>query len=153
MRFHSTEGNSSTRSSALPGSAIARYPRPSMAENPPGWGTGVQPERVLALEERGHRLPGCRTLLVQLRRPAPIRPRDLDVATGKRMSAIQPDVIYALLNWQASFVRPSWRNQVFLRLALQRRTSSVWSTAAGGVNDLLRARTASSPHLRRCSSG
>jgi hypothetical protein len=68
---------------------------------------GFNPERILAFEERGHKLYG-----LWLPKPEPwdsvgpypfgtIEDLPYDRRWVERVRAIQPDVIYALLNWQA----------------------------------------------------
>ncbi len=113
LRFHTTKGNYIDE--------VVRYSRFRDRADTPAAPDGLKilllgelaynPERVLALEERGHRLYG-------LWMPAPywynsVGPlpfghvQDLP-RTGwqEAISDIRPDVIYALLNWQAvPFVR------------------------------------------------
>ncbi|HEX2281411.1 MAG TPA: glycosyltransferase family A protein [Thermomicrobiales bacterium] len=108
MRFHSTEGNFIDE-----GERFARYrerPDTPMANG----GLKIllvgelayNPERVLALEERGHRLFGLwmpNPYWYNYVGPLPFgHVQDLDPATWQDdVRRIQPDVIYALLNWQA----------------------------------------------------
>jgi hypothetical protein len=68
---------------------------------------GFNPERVLALEERGHRLYGTwveRPESWDAAGPLPfgnLEDVPFDRRWAERVRAIAPDVIYALLNWQA----------------------------------------------------
>jgi glycosyltransferase involved in cell wall biosynthesis len=108
MRFHSTEGNFIDE-----GERFARFrdlPDTPMAAD----GLKIllvgelayNPERVLTLEERGHRLFGLwmpNPYWYNYVGPLPFgHVQDLDPATWQDdVRRIQPDVIYALLNWQA----------------------------------------------------
>ncbi len=113
LRFHTTEGNFMDE--------VAHYrrfrERPSTPPAPDGLKIllvgelAYNPERVLALEERGHQLYGLwmpKPYWYNAVGPMPFGhvqdlPRD-DWQTAVRQ--LQPDVIYALLNWQAvPFVR------------------------------------------------
>mgnify|MGYP001213472187 CR=1 FL=1 len=68
---------------------------------------GFNPERILAFEERGHRLYGMWTPEVEAWDTGSALPfgniETIPYAYGwqERVRGIQPDVIYALLNWQA----------------------------------------------------
>jgi hypothetical protein len=68
---------------------------------------GFNPERVLAFEERGHRLLGLWNQTVEswdMAGPLPfggVEDIPLDARWRERVLAAQPDVIYALLNWHA----------------------------------------------------
>ncbi len=68
---------------------------------------GFNPERILAFEERGHKLYGLWVPQPEpwdTTGPLPFgNVEDIPVAPGwvERVQAAQPDVIYALLNWQA----------------------------------------------------
>jgi hypothetical protein len=113
MRFHSTEGNFIDE--------VERFARFRDRPDTPLATDGLKillvgelaynPERVLALEERGHQLFGLwmpNPYWYNYVGPLPFgHVRDLDVATWQEdVRRIQPDVIYALLNWQAvPFVR------------------------------------------------
>jgi glycosyl transferase family 2 len=108
LRFHSTVGDAIDE--------VARYARFRDRPDTPGAGDGLRillvgelsynPERILALEERGHRLFGLWT-------PEPywyntVGPQPFghvtDVPTtdpAAAVRAVRPDLVYALLNWQA----------------------------------------------------
>jgi glycosyltransferase involved in cell wall biosynthesis len=68
---------------------------------------GFNPERIVALEERGHRLYGLWTPQVEPWDTGATLPfsrlETIPFERGwqERVRAVQPDVIYALLNWQA----------------------------------------------------
>lgn len=68
---------------------------------------GFNPERIVALEERGHKLYGLwvpRPELWDTAGPLPygnVEDVPYDRRWPERVYAIRPDVIYALLNWQA----------------------------------------------------
>ena len=132
---------SSTRSSALPGSAIAPIPPGRRrAENPPGRGAGLQPGAGAG--PRGAGAPAlwsldAEPLLVQLRRPAPpsatcgismSRP-------GKTTSAAFSQTSSTPFSTGRLFPSPapsSTRTQGFPLSGTSRKDlSSVWSTAAG----------------------
>jgi hypothetical protein len=108
MRFHSTEGNFIDE--------VERFAqfrgRPDTPLAPDGLKIllvgelAYNPERVLALEERGHQLFALwmpNPYWYNYVGPLPFgHVRDLDVATWQdEVRRIQPDVVYALLNWQA----------------------------------------------------
>jgi hypothetical protein len=108
MRFRSTEGNFIDE--------VERYAQFRNRPDTPPAADGLKillvgelaynPERVLALEERGHQLFGLwmpNPYWYNYVGPLPFgHVRDLDVATWQDdVRRIQPDVIYALLNWQA----------------------------------------------------
>jgi glycosyltransferase involved in cell wall biosynthesis len=108
MRFHSTEGNYIDE--------VERFgrfrDRPDTAMASDGLKIllvgelAYNPERVLALEERGHQLFGLwmpDPYWYNYVGPLPFgHVQDLDPATWlDDVRRIQPDVIYALLNWQA----------------------------------------------------
>jgi glycosyltransferase involved in cell wall biosynthesis len=107
MRFHSTEGNFIDE--------IERFARFRDRPATPLAADGLKillvgelaynPERVLALEERGHQLFGLwmpNPYWYNYVGPLPFgHVQDLDFATWREdVRRIQPDVIYALLNWQ-----------------------------------------------------
>jgi hypothetical protein len=108
MRFHSTEGNFIDE--------VERFAQFRDRRDTPMAADGMKillvgelaynPERVLALEERGHQLFGLwmpNPYWYNYVGPLPFgHVQDLDPATWQDdVRRIQPDVIYALLNWQA----------------------------------------------------
>jgi glycosyltransferase involved in cell wall biosynthesis len=108
MRFHSTEGNFIDE--------VERFARFRDRPDTPMAADGLKillvgelaynPERVLALEERGHQLFGLwmpNPYWYNYVGPLPFgHVQDLDPATWQDdVRRIQPNVIYALLNWQA----------------------------------------------------
>jgi len=108
MRFHSTEGNFIDE--------VERFTRFRNRPDTPPAADGLKillvgelaynPERVLALEERGHQLFGLwmpNPYWYNYVGPLPFgHVRDLDVSTWQDdVRRIKPDLIYALLNWQA----------------------------------------------------
>ncbi len=142
MRFHSTEGNFIDE--------VERFARFRDRPDTPLAADGLKillvgelaynPERVLALEERGHQLFGLwmpNPYWYNYVGPLPFgHVRDLDVATWQDdVRRIQPDVIYALLNWQAvPFARSvlDAESRVFPSSGTSRKDhSSVSSMAAG----------------------
>jgi hypothetical protein len=113
LRFHSTKGNYADE--------VAHYRRFRERPDTPRAADGLKilllgelaynPERVLALEEQGHRLYGLwmpRPYWYNSVGPLPFgHVRDLPREDWERaIATVRPDVIYALLNWQAvPFVR------------------------------------------------
>lgn len=108
LRFHSTAGNAVDE--------VALYRRFRERPDTPRSRDGLKillvgelaynPERVLALEERGHKLYGLWTRDVQWLNtigPLPFgHVEDLDLDDWRsELRRVRPDVIYALLNWIA----------------------------------------------------
>lgn len=118
LRFHTSAGN--------PIDEVEQYRR--FRERPPSprasdglkivlaGELAYNPERILALEERGHKLYGLWTNAPQWYNtvgPVPFgRVEDIPVDGWQReLRRIRPDVIYALLNWQAV----PWAHKVLTR--------------------------------------
>ncbi|MDP9392823.1 MAG: glycosyltransferase family 2 protein [Actinomycetota bacterium] len=107
LRLHSSDSGTVDEVSLY-----ARYRRPTPARDPDGLHVllvgelAFNPDRVLALVERGHRLSGMWTpdaLGAQTTGPLPFG-HVRDLGYGLQADAVRqdpPDVVYALLNWRA----------------------------------------------------